>query len=55
MVDNAWGYRVVSKSLFDQYKVLASADLGLGDTVSIPEGYGEIVLQAERFRKVGSG
>jgi hypothetical protein len=45
MADNAWGYRVVSKSLFDQYKVLASADLGIGAAVSIPEGYGEIVLQ----------
>jgi hypothetical protein len=46
MADKAWGYRVVSKSLFDQYKVLASADIGLGAAVSIPEGYGEIVLQA---------
>lgn len=46
MADKAWGYRVVSKSLFDQYKALASADIGLGATVSIPEGYGELVLQA---------
>ena len=46
MMDKAWGYRVVSKSLFDQYKVLASADIGLGATISIPEGYGELVLQA---------
>jgi len=46
MVDKAWGYRVVSKSLFDQYKVMASADFGVGATVSIPEGYGELVVQA---------
>jgi len=46
MMDKAWGYRVVSKSLFDQYKGLPSADIGLGATVSIPEGYGELVLQA---------
>ena len=46
MMDKAWGYRVVSKSLFDQYKALPSADIGLGATVSIPEGYGELVLQA---------
>ena len=45
MVDKAWGYRVVSKSLFDYYKVMDSADFGAGVTVSIPEGYGEAVIQ----------
>ncbi len=46
LADKAWGYRVVSKSLLDQYKVMSSADLGLGATVTAPQGYGELVLQA---------
>jgi len=45
MVDKSWGYRFVSKSLFDQYKKMASADYGAGLTVSIPGGYGEGVVQ----------
>lgn len=45
MVDKSWGYRFVSKSLFDQYKVMSSADYGVGLTVSIPSGYGEGVVQ----------
>lgn len=45
MIDKSWGYRFVSKSLFDQYKVMSSADYGVGLTVSIPSGYGEGVVQ----------
>jgi hypothetical protein len=45
MIDKSWGYRLVSKSLFDQYKVMATADYSVGFTVSIPSGYGEGVIQ----------
>lgn len=45
MVDKAWGYRLVSKSLFGQYKLMASADYGVGLTVDIPGGYGQGVVE----------
>ncbi|MBM3212995.1 hypothetical protein FJZ33_12295, partial [Candidatus Poribacteria bacterium] len=46
LADGLWGNRIVSKSLLDQYKVMSSADIGLSATVTIPQGYGDIVLQA---------
>lgn len=46
LADNTWGNRVVSKSLMDQYKVMASADIGINAAISIPGEYGELSLQA---------
>ena len=43
--DKAWKYRCIQKSLTDKNKMLASADIGLGLSMKLPNHIGEILLQ----------